>query len=69
MRGGATFRAVRGGIARRRLQTIVVALVVLVSTAATVLALALVVDSNAPFDRAFRRSAAPTSLWRSIRRR
>ena len=50
---GPTFRAVRGGIARRRLQTIIVALVVLVSTAATVLALALVVDSNAPFDHAF----------------
>jgi putative ABC transport system permease protein len=50
---GPTFRAVRGGIARRRLQTVVVGLVVLVSTAATVLALALVVDSNAPFDRAF----------------
>ncbi|HEY4348396.1 MAG TPA: FtsX-like permease family protein [Gaiellaceae bacterium] len=46
-------RAVRGGIARRRLQTIVVALVVLVSTAATVLAVALVVDSSAPFDHAF----------------
>jgi putative ABC transport system permease protein len=50
---GPTFRAVRGGIARRRLQTIVVALVVLVSTAATVLALALVVDSNEPFHHAF----------------
>lgn len=53
MRGGATFRAVRGGIARKRLQTLVVALVVLVSTAATVLALALVVDSSAPFKHAF----------------
>jgi putative ABC transport system permease protein len=50
---GPTFRAVRGGIARRRLQTVVVALVVLVSTAATVLALALVVDSSEPFDHAF----------------
>ncbi len=49
----ATFRAVRGGIARRRLQTTVVALVVLISTASTVVALALVVDSNAPFDHAF----------------
>jgi putative ABC transport system permease protein len=53
MKGGATFRAVRGGIARKRLQTLVVALVVLVSTAAIVLALALVVDSSAPFEHAF----------------
>jgi putative ABC transport system permease protein len=55
MTGGATIRAVRGGIARRRLQTTVIALVVLVSTASTVLAVALVVDSNAPFDHAFGR--------------
>jgi putative ABC transport system permease protein len=55
MTGGATIRAVRGGISRRRLQTTVIALVVLVSTASTVLALALVVDSNAPFDHAFAR--------------
>ncbi len=55
MTGGATIRAVRGGITRRRLQTTIIALVVLVSTASTVLALALVVDSNAPFDHAFAR--------------
>ena len=53
MSGGATLRAVRGGIARRRLQTGVVALVVLISTASTVVALALVVDSEAPFVHAF----------------
>lgn len=53
MSSGATFRAVRGGIARRRVQTIVVALVVLISTASTVVALALVVNSEAPFDHAF----------------
>jgi putative ABC transport system permease protein len=46
-------RAVRGGLSRRRVQTVVIGLVVLVSTAATVLALALVVLSNAPFERAF----------------
>jgi putative ABC transport system permease protein len=50
---GATFRAVRGGIARRRLQTTVVALVVLIATASTVVAAALVVNSDAPFDHAF----------------
>jgi putative ABC transport system permease protein len=55
MTGGATIRAVRGGMTRRRLQTTIIALVVLVSTASTVLALALVVDSNAPFDHAFAR--------------
>lgn len=53
MRGAATMRAVRGGIARRRLQTGVVAFVVLISTASTVVALALVVNSEAPFDHAF----------------
>ena len=53
MSGAAILRAVRGGIARRRLQTGVVALVVLISTASTVVALALVVNSEAPFDHAF----------------
>ena len=53
MRPGPVARAVRGGLARRRVQTIVITLVLLVSTAASVLALALVVDSNAPFDHAF----------------
>jgi putative ABC transport system permease protein len=46
-------RAVRGGVSRRRLRTIVIALVVLVSTGASVLALSLVVDSSSPFDQAF----------------
>ncbi len=53
MNSASTFRAVRGGIARRRLQTVVIALVVLISTASTVVALALVVNSEAPFDHAF----------------
>ena len=53
MMPGPVARAVRGGLTRRRTQTIVIGLVVLVSTAASVLALALVVDSNAPFDHAF----------------
>src|SRR5690242_21944200 len=54
MRPGAVARAVRGGIGRRRgIQTIVIALVLIVSTASSVLGLALIVDSNATFDHAF----------------
>ena len=53
MSSGSVLRAVRGGIARRRLQTLVVVLVVLISTTSTVVALALVVNSAAPFDHAF----------------
>jgi putative ABC transport system permease protein len=45
--------AARRGVARRRVTTIVIGLVVLVSTAACVLALGLVVDSASPFDTAF----------------
>ncbi len=50
---GPVGRAVRGGVARRRVQTVVIGLVLLVSTGASVLALALVVDSSAPFDHSF----------------
>jgi putative ABC transport system permease protein len=46
-------RVVVGGLARRKVQSLVIGLVLLVSTAACVLALALVTDSNAPFDAAF----------------
>ena len=54
MRPGAVARAVRGGIGRRRsIQTIVIALVLVVSTASSVLGLALIVDSHATFDHAF----------------
>ena len=54
MSPGAVARAVRGGIGRRRgVQTIVIALVLVVSTASSVLGLALVVDSHATFDNAF----------------
>jgi putative ABC transport system permease protein len=45
--------AARGGVARRRTTTFVIAIVLLVSTAACVLALGLVVDSRSPFDTAF----------------
>jgi hypothetical protein len=61
---GAVARAVRGGIGRRRaVQTIVIALVLVVSTASSVLGLTLIVDSHATFDQAFPRSAART-WWR-----
>ncbi|MGN6868543.1 MAG: ABC transporter permease [Solirubrobacteraceae bacterium] len=54
MSPGAVAQAVRGGIGRRRgIQTIVIALVLVVSTASSVLGLALIVDSNATFDHAF----------------
>ncbi len=52
-RFGAIAVAARGGVARRRATTIVIGVVVLVSTAACVLALGLVVDSASPFDTAF----------------
>ena len=53
MRPGPVARAAAGGLARRRVQTIVIGLVLLVSTGACVLALALVADSSTPFDHAF----------------
>ena len=46
-------RAARGGLSGRRVQAVVIGLVVLVATAASTLALGLLVDSNAPFDHAF----------------
>src|ERR1019366_2826090 len=53
MRSAPVGRAVRGGLTRKRVQTIVIGLVLLVSTGASVLALALAVDSSAPFDKSF----------------
>jgi putative ABC transport system permease protein len=53
MRLGPVTRAAAGGLTRRRVQTIVIGLVLLVSTGACVLALALVADSSTPFDHAF----------------
>ncbi|HUB41527.1 MAG TPA: FtsX-like permease family protein [Streptosporangiaceae bacterium] len=53
MSAGPVIKAARGGLTRRRVQTIVIGLVLLISTGASVLALAIVVDSNAPFDHAF----------------
>jgi putative ABC transport system permease protein len=53
VRPGPVGRAVRGGLTRRRIQLVVIGLVLMVSTGASILALALVADSNAPFDHAF----------------
>jgi putative ABC transport system permease protein len=53
MMAGPVARAVRGGVSRRRLLGIVIGLVLLVSTGASILALALVVDSSSPFDKSF----------------
>jgi len=45
--------AARGGLSGRRVQAIVIGLVLFGSTAASTLALGLLADSSAPFDRAF----------------
>ncbi|WP_349775383.1 ABC transporter permease [Streptomyces vilmorinianum] len=52
-RRGALGRVVRGGIGRRRTQTAVMVVTTLLSVAAAVLAVGLLVASQAPFDRAF----------------
>jgi putative ABC transport system permease protein len=66
---GPVGRAVGGGIVRRRVQVIVIGVVLIVSTAASILALALVVDSNGPFDKAFaaQRGADVTGTFDSAR--
>jgi len=53
MRASPVRRAIRGGLKRRWVPTLVIALVLLASTGASVLALGLIVDSSAPFDHAF----------------
>jgi len=53
MRAIPAVRAARGGLSGRRVQAMVIGLVLLVSTAASTLALGLLVDANAPFDHAF----------------
>lgn len=52
-RRSALGRVVRGGVGRRRVQTAVIALTTLLSVAAAVLAVGLLVASQGPFDRAF----------------
>ena len=53
MRAIPAARAARGALSGRRVQAMVICLVVLVATATCTLALGLLVDSNAPFDHAF----------------
>jgi len=53
MRASPAVRAARAGLSGRRVQAVVIGVVVLVATAASTLALGLLVDSNAPFDHAF----------------
>ena len=53
MRTVPVVRAALGGLSGRRVQAIVIGLVVLLSTAASTLGLGLLVESNAPFDQAF----------------
>ncbi|MEU8080678.1 FtsX-like permease family protein [Catellatospora citrea] len=53
-RGGrAVFAAARSAVARRRLQTLIVGVVVLLSAATAVLGVGLLVSSHGPFDDAF----------------
>ena len=49
----AVLRAARGGLGGRRLQAIIIGLVVLVATAASTLALGMLADAHSPFDHAF----------------
>jgi putative ABC transport system permease protein len=50
---GPVVRAARSGLSGRRVQAMVIGLVLLITTAASTLAVGLLVDSNAPFDHAF----------------
>jgi putative ABC transport system permease protein len=49
----AVFRAARGGLGGRKLQAIIICLVVLAATAASTVALGMLADANSPFDHAF----------------
>ena len=51
--GGAVLAAARAAMARRRLQTVIVGMVVLLSAATGVLAIGLIVASHGPFDASF----------------
>ncbi|MFE6056607.1 ABC transporter permease [Kitasatospora sp. NPDC056446] len=53
MKGGAVWRASRAAVKRRRVQTLVIGLVVFCSTATVLLALAVISAARAPFDAAF----------------
>ncbi|MEV0170228.1 FtsX-like permease family protein [Streptomyces sp. NPDC050803] len=55
----AVWRAARAAVRRRRLQTVVIALVTLTSTVALVVALGLLDAASAPFDKAFGKQRGP----------
>ncbi|GIG90103.1 ABC transporter permease [Plantactinospora endophytica] len=59
---GAVWRAARAAVRRRKLQTVVIGLVLLFSAATTVMALGLLVASTAPFDKAFAEQRGPHAL-------
>ncbi|MEV3858060.1 FtsX-like permease family protein [Streptomyces sp. NPDC050095] len=56
---GALTRVVRSGVARRRVQTLVIAVATMMAVAAAVVAGSLIVASNAPFDHAFAKQHGP----------
>lgn len=59
----AVFRAARGGLGGRKLQTVIIGLVVLAATAASTLALGMLADAHSPFDHAFaQRSGAHVAV-------
>ena len=51
----AVIRAARGGLGGRRLQAVIIGLVVLAATATSTVALGLLANAHGPFDRAFAR--------------
>jgi putative ABC transport system permease protein len=53
--GGALARVVRSGVGRRRVQTLVIAVAVMMAVASAVVAGSLMVAADAPFDKAFAR--------------
>ena len=53
MRARPVVRAVSGGLTRRKVQTVVIFTVLLVSTASATLGLGLLLPSNSPFQHAF----------------
>ncbi|MFC7484816.1 hypothetical protein ACFQX7_38960 [Luedemannella flava] len=58
----AVWRAARAAVRRRRLQTFVVGLVVLLSTTTIMVALVLLDASSAPFERAFAAQSGPHAV-------
>jgi ABC-type lipoprotein release transport system permease subunit len=58
----AVWRASRAAVRRRRVQTFVIGLVVLMSTMTIIVALSLLDASSAPFDRAFERQQGPHAV-------